>query len=337
MTIITTINNEKLNNKIKEKFSLIYEEKEEKIFELLKNNKKINNILINENIIKKYSFEEFINNLLKINKKIKIFIIFENKINNNKIEFLINKKIFNYYFNDEILIEELIENIFNKNNKIINNNFYKIKEKLKYKNINKFKIFNIFKLNNNNKINLNNKENCKIICVCGPPCVGKTSYIINGANKNKSKRILLIDMDEENKNLFLYYKNKKENKNIKINLINILIKNNKNINNLFNELKNKFDLIILDNNLKNNFNINKKIFNNIDELLFLIEPNIFGINSSNKLLEKLILKYGVEKNKIKIIINKNNKYSIDKNILNNIYYDYEIIKTIKYNKKYFLL
>jgi len=333
MKIISTINNEKLNIKINEKISLIYEKNEEKILKLLNEDKKINNILISENIIKIYFFEEFINKILKINKKIKLFIIFENKNNNKeKINYLIKNKINNYYFNNEILIEELVLNIFNEN---------KIKKKLIHK----------FKEKINNKINIFKKiiknkefksEKTKIICICGAKGVGKTTSIIKNFRYilRKFKKVLFIDMDEKNKNLYIYFNNKIENKfnkKIEIKLINNLFKNNKNINNIFINLKNIYNLIIIDNNLENNFNINKKILNNIDEIFFFIEPNLFGINNANKLLEKLILKYCVEKNKIKIIINKNNMYSINKNILNKIYSDYEIIKTIKYSKKYFLV
>ena len=61
------------------------------------------------------------------------------------------------------------------------------------------------------------------------------------------------------------------------------------------------------------------------------------ISKTIKYIESLLNKYYIEKNKIKIIFNKNCKYSISLSVLREIFNEYEILGTINYDEKYNLL
>lgn len=79
---------------------------------------------------------------------------------------------------------------------------------------------------------------------------------------------------------------------------------------------------------ENNKNINNVIFENSDFNIIMIEGNLIGINKYKNYIEK--------NNDIKnknIVINKKDKYSIDKNLLNKVF-DFYILGEIKYQSIY---
>ena len=61
------------------------------------------------------------------------------------------------------------------------------------------------------------------------------------------------------------------------------------------------------------------------------------ISKSKKILERYISRYLIEKEKIYILFNKYNKYSIDENLLKKIFFEFNSIGKIKFNNKYNLL
>ena len=61
------------------------------------------------------------------------------------------------------------------------------------------------------------------------------------------------------------------------------------------------------------------------------------ISKSKKILERYINRYLIEKEKINILFNKYNKYSIDENLLKKIFFEFNFIGKIKFNNKYNLL
>ena len=87
-------------------------------------------------------------------------------------------------------------------------------------------------------------------------------------------------------------------------------------------------MVLIDIGSENNEKINKIIFDNSDLNILLIESNLIGINKFKNYLEK----NNYIKN-LNIIINKKDKYCIDKNIINDIF-NYNILGEIKYNDIY---
>lgn len=369
--IITAINNPIINEKLKkEKIEVIGKDIQYKegILEILENNKEINFILIDEKLPGEIKNDELINKIKKINKNIEIifFIKKENKknviINENKIikdEKIKSKiKIVDYekeikiesflnfiLYGEEILGKEYEENYTNRID-IINE---KIEKYDKNQNI-------TISVNGDSAVGKKmttlrlslylNKYNNKILIIDLNTKSHKTlSTIFNKKEnsktlkKNNNKKIKNIVNTLKNKNL--KYENKEMgrkiilknkiiiNKNISLITYNklIKIKRIKNIGKYYN-----FIFIVLSENNKNN--INKKIIENSNLNLLILEDNILGIDKLKKIIEK---NYNNNLKNTKIIINKNNKFSIDKNIIKNIFNNLEIIGKIKYTEIYNLL
>ena len=371
MNIITALNNPKLSKKIKEKtnFNIIGTDIQYKegIIEMLEKNGEIEIAIISENLPGESSFKELIEKIKAINKNIELIVILKEEKEDLK-NYLIAKGIFDVYLNNEISIEELIEKI-NEKNKIkkeieINEEIKQLKkiilEKNK-KNINikiiKNKLNNIIKKINKNKQVKKEKINKKIISVIGTGGVGKSSFCTIFAKLFNNKRILIIDFDILNSSInsiFGIKKKRTKNNNIKFNndIKKLIVKVDKNIemlcatkilvdekykrikeefSNVLLELRSKYDLIIIDNSSECFFEYTKEILNKSDDIFFLVEPNIIELKKSRNLLDIYINKWKIKKEKINIIFNKINNYSINKNISKNILKNIKIIGNIKLN------
>ena len=253
---------------------------------------------------------------------------------------------------------EIIKDIKNKN---IIRIFYKNEIKIE-----QLKKYNQIKNNNENNKEPNNKKiKNKTIIFFGERQVGK-SIIILGITKSlekNNKKILLIELNKKESDLlFMLSKNEnnRENTNLKIKeqkikkykktnknyfykknikiIQNLIVNINKNtgiisykkiINlNIIKKLEKKYDYIFIEiDSEKNNFK-NKKLIKNIDKKILIIRSNILGIKNAKKIIDKN------EINRYKIIINNYNNYSIDKNIIKNIFKENKIISKIKYNQEY---
>lgn len=167
---------------------------------------------------------------------------------------------------------------------------------------------------------------------------GKTIFAVVLGLLIKSKKTLIIDLDE-NKNItkILNVQNRtndlkevKFNKKIYVLNLNKKICNKEEAEEIVKKIKNKYEKIIIDssNDFLNDF------VKNIDINIFLTEPNLIEINKTREMLEKYIYQLNIEKNKIKIIFNKYNKYSINYNILKNIFAEFNILGKINLNNKY---
>lgn len=365
-SILTAIANPVLNEKLKQinEFKINYNDiqYQEGVIEILKK-EKIDILILSEILPGEYNIKDFILEIKKLNKEIEIIIFLENKKENLEM-FLKTNGIFNIYYNNEIDFSNIIKNIKKENknieliNKIIKENYLIKNEKRNLKKIkNKLnKIINKFKKTKKlNKIKNNNFKN-KIILVTGSHGVGKSIFIINLAFNLKNKKILIIDLDIINNSIhtLLGIKNKKikninkiENLiikyNKKIDIINFsqIIKNNllekENINKYFELLKNKYDYILIDSSLECLKNENKKLLKNNFLNIFLIEPNLIEIKKSINILNIFEREWNIKKEKINIVFNKFNIYSINFKILKNIFSNYKIIGKINFNINYNLL
>lgn len=343
MSILTAIGKTELKNKLEKNGYNVFEfdlQYQEAVIDVLNKNKEIDIMFLNSLLPGEMTIYEFINKIRKINPKIKIIIILE-KENEELISFLNSKNIFDIFYNNKIKIEELINLnlIKNKNNEKNKNLINKkiINKKLKYKKIIN-KIINFKKIKTYKK---NNNKNNKIINIIGPPGSGKTIFTIIFSLLIKNKKILIIDLDE-NKIIskILGIKNDKNfleeiqyNKHIFVLNLNKKICTEKEAKNIFFEKIKKFDKIILD------YSGDKLEFpkEKGDLYICLTEPNFIQINKTKEILESYIFKYNMDPNKIKLIFNKHNFYSIDMNLLKNIFYKFNIIGKIKLNNKYNLI
>lgn len=354
--IITAMNNPKINDELKNEknIELICKDifYKEGILEILENEININYIIINSELPGEIKLNNLIEKIIEKNEKIKIIILIKKENKNNFYKIKNDKKDIK---NNNI---EIIKDIKNKNIiRIFYNNEIKIEQLKKY---------NQIKNNNENKKEINNKKlKSKTIIFLGERQVGK-SIIILGITKSlekNNKKILLIELNKKESDLlFMLSKNEnnRENTNLKIKeqkikkykktnknyfykknikiIQNLIVNINKNtgiisykkiINlNIIKKLEKKYDYIFIEiDSEKNNFK-NKKLIKNIDKKILIIRSNILGIKNAKKIIDKN------EINRYKIIINNYNNYSIDKNIIKNIFKENKIISKIKYNQEY---
>ena len=374
MRILTALQNPEINRILKEQTNYNVVENDiqyqEGIIEILEKNNKINLIIISELLPGNIGIKETINKIKEFNSDIEIILILENK--NSKIkEFLIQKNIKSIFYNNQITIDELINNIKQKEEKTsqieINKEIEILKEmilenkknkKSKTNKIEKIKIKIKKEIIRLKEIILRktgetiNRKNA-IISIVGAAGVGKSVFISLFSKNIKNKKILIIDFDIFNKSLDLIFgydaQKQKEKTIIKIsNNIDLLSKieiffaeNNyleKNkIKNILNNFSKKYDLIIIDNTSEYSCNYTKEILINSDEIIFLTDANLIELHKTKKILEKYINKWKIKKEKIKVVFNKININSINSKILKNLFSDFKILGKINFSSKYNLI
>ena len=201
---------------------------------------------------------------------------------------------------------------------------------------------------------------------------GKSIATVNIANllKENNFKVLIIDFDVLNNCLHTLLnvdkypeiikekvqKNDLKNNKIKVNELVININDNidliSGINLLFDnkykissskikdileELKQYYDYIIVDNTSECFFDYTKNIIENSDFNIYLLEANLLEIKKAKKLLEIYTNEWKISNEKINILINKYDRYSIKENSIKNIFYGYKIIGKINFNRKYISL
>ena len=346
MKIITAIGNQEISKKIKENgiadiinTDIQYQEA---VIEIIEKNKDINLLILSSILPGELNIYEFINIIKYKNPNLEIIIILEKE--NEKLEkFIVGKGINNIYYNNKITFNEILEKINEiKNKNIINNKINKLEEIILEKNKKKYlnKVKNkINYLKNKNKINKNKIKNKKIITIIGAPKVGKSIFSIILSLNIKNKKILLIDFNiEKNDIKKIIGKKIKNQKNIKHNINkwkknihfftiskddyykNILEEEIK-IENFLEELLEIYDYIIID---IGDIDKNKRVIEKSEKIIILVEANLLGISETRTILEKIVNKQKNQKDKIKIIFNKQTITSIKRCILNKMFSDFEI-------------
>ena len=352
--IITAMNNPKINEELKKEknVELICKDifYKEGILEILEKEININYIIINSELPGEIKLNNLIEKIIEKNEKIKIIILIKKE---NKNLYKIKNEKNNLKNNTKNNIE-IIQDIKNKNIiKIFYNNEIKIEELKKY---------NKIKNNNKNNTEKNNKKiKNKTIIFLGERQVGKSITIlgITKALEKNNKKILIIELNKKESDLiFIFLKNKKiinlkmkkqkikkykkinkkyfYKNNIKI-IQKLIININKNIDiisykklinlNIIKKLEKNYDYIFIEINSEKNNLKNKKIIKKINEKILIIRPNILGIKNTKKIIEKNKI------NNYKKIINNYNNYSINKEIIKNIFKEEQIIGKIKYNQE----
>ena len=387
--IITAINNPELNNEIKKEKNLKIINKDiiykEGIIEKEEEKKEINLIIINYDLPGKIEIEDLVNKIKKINEKIELIFILE-KEDIEKEQKLKKLNIKNIYYNNEINKEKLIQ-IIKKENKNKEEELQKEIRELKKiieenKKVNKSrKIKNKIekKVENNIEKNLlkkrikktENKDN-KI----------ENAIIINENEKNegsfiikklatkaikKNKKILIININLENKIIqdifnkkniekiidkkIKYIENSKQkninkkienalfvkiNENIKL-ITGLKYYKNKNeeyyINKIINIIqknsKKYYLIIIYFLNKKENVELKKELNKKIEKNIFIISNNYIEI----KELKKELRKYNFLENKNTYIFlkkeNNNKNNTINSSIIKNIFKKEKITTKLK--------
>ena len=361
--VITAINNPILNDKLLNcknikvlKNDIQYKEG---ILEILELEKNIDILILSENLPGEINLIEL---LLKIKKNdIKIFIILETE-NDELKNTLFDYGIKNIYYNDKITIDELVKIIEKEtieSNEELKNEIEKLKEIInekEYSNerkrtkfykgrITKNIIYIYKKLSKKHEKN-STKNDKKIIIFCGNYNSGK-SIILAFFTKilfKKSKKNLVINFNEKNNDIFFILdkrNNEEKNENLcgKIDVIDgkIFVESGKFNKDKFKKFHANYDSSYIENYFENDNEVEQEILKISNKIIFLSQTNLLEISKSKKILERYINRYLIEKERINILFNKYNKYSIDENLLKKIFFEFNIIGKIKFNNKYNLL
>lgn len=272
------------------------------VIETIESNENIDYLLLNENLPGE-NLNEFINKIEKI-QPIKI-ILFVDKIKKEQNQF--QNQIYKIYENGEVTLEEIKKIIKEENYTYeLEQEIRNLKRIIEEKNKEKEKSI----LNKLIKIEKEKEyqKQGKVISIAGFGSFFKTRFIIDLINGIKNKQVILINMDvldyEKEDNLKTSLKD-----NIKIERASkILFHNNKTITKdelakKINQYKKQYDYIIVNNSAECFFELNKRILNEADKILFVIEKNIKDIKISNNLLKIYENNWKVDTKKIDIVLN----------------------------------
>ena len=239
-------------------------------------------------------YKEGILEFLEKNNDVDILILYENLAGEINIINLINKiKIINNEINIFCILENKNDVLENLlKNENIKNIFY----------INEININDFVEKIKNSKIN-NNDKLIEEINLLKSIINKKDEELVKYKNNNLQKRKLIIIIGEKNVGKTTITDNLK---------------------NIFNE-KNKYDFKEL------NINNYLEVKNNAYKIIFITERKVDKIKLCKKIIKILIEQNNINEEKINIIFNKVNNYSINKNISRKILKNIKIIGNIKLN------
>ena len=359
MKAITAIGSDVINKKLKETKSyrvvgkdIIYQEG---IFEILDVIKDINVILISDNLPGSFTFEELIKKIKEKYEKIEI-IVFLDIYNEYKINFLNSFGIFKIYDlkNPKLFYMTLGQSSVEEIQDFKDSLYEKIKNnKTEIHNDEERRIEKIGEEENNNLYGNYKFRKSKIIAIEGNPGAGKSimACLFSKMISEKNKKVLLVctNTRENIPNTILGLK--KENginkykkfdiytyTSVKKRYDNKLLINEEkqNIIELFICFIQNYDYIVIDidkvNDINNDFIKISYEYSNL--IIYICEPNLIGVTKTKGFIEsndKEVIK------KIKILLNKVNKYQIKEYILKNIFNPIQIIGKVNYNEKIDLL
>lgn len=340
MKIITAIGDPYLNDELKkyENLDVLCRDiqYQDGIIEIMLEREEIDLLIISDLLIGKCDFKTLINKILEIKKDLKIIVFLKEK--NDDIEQFLNVKkiykIYNFSQEDYICFFESFNKNEQKNNLEINNEISELKAII---------------LKNNSKIKEKYKKS-KLLIFDGESGVGKTclSVLFSRYLSSQNKKVLIIELENSIEKIL---KIKKEENNVKNILKNIqpvekqlyllsdfsIILNKLNslnvyeIEKMMEKIRNEFEYIILDFSKNTFIKYEKYLLKNSEDIIFIIEGDFLSLSKSLKTLEVYEKDFKISKNKIKIIINKLNKYSLKKADLEEYFYDYFCILNVYYN------
>lgn len=169
------------------------------------------------------------------------------------------------------------------------------------------------------------------------------------------KKTLLIDFDIFNSSINLMYKVLKYNKNVtacelKENIIEVskyehllcatdMIFSDENtidyinMEKILEEFRGKYDQIIIDTTSDVKYKYLSKILNLADDIVFTVVPNITELKKAINIYEVFREDFKIPLEKIKLVINKQSKYSVDNLIVQKMFGIKKLSGKMKYDEK----
>lgn len=337
--ILVAIGNEDIKRKIDEKYGkrVYYHDisYKEDVIDYLEKYNKGHIIITRLNLPGNMDYISYIKRLKEINTSNKIIILID-KLNKEDKEVLFANEIFNIIEGNEINID-LIYNQIDIDQKIVYKTIYKnIPENKK-----KIAIFGtngagkslIASLVSKGIAKYTKDEVILITLDTNNPCID----IINNLNcVNFDIEDYLIDIEKDSNNVYKYINRSSSYKNLcYINSNNKVELNNLNLklDNVVKNLSEKFNYVIFD--LSNNIldTSFKQIINLVDEIIFVTNPNYISLRQAKKYLDYICINIGLNNDKIKLVVNKNSKYSLDIKQIKSILKNFNECMNIKYIKE----
>ena len=368
-TIISALGGEFIKNKLEEaKYEVIGDiDNQENLFKCL--NKKSHNVLIlSDSLVGFYSKYGLIKKIRSINKKIKIIVILEEK--DEKFEmYLQENEIEDFFDNGNFTLEDIIsrldeyeesknfQRIFLKTDNKVDEKEEKYLITLSSKNV-----FAVFGNSGSGKSALSylystylgEVSSLKVLLIDFDTEKGDINLYFHLPNRPKdieyelpedknSSLNYLVDMID--KNIFAEYNfekcllSKQETSNVDV------ISGNKSLNICLNTLipryyekilemaKLKYDVIFLDMSSSMFLDSTQFAVCNATDVIFVIEPNMLSIERCKRTLSDVCDNWNIDKKKIKILVNKYKKYSLEKELIKELLKDYEVIGFIPYSEE----
>lgn len=350
--IVVAIGNEQLKNKLEEvfqnelyKYDITYMEG---VIEYLSKKRDYNEhitLITRDNLNGNLTKELYIKQIRLANCNVKIILFTQNLTEKYK-EFLFANEVFNVIEGEEIKIEELIESINNDDKIVYKENNIKLEETTS---------------------SYNTIISKQFISIYGTSGSGK-SYISSEISKLLSKKlkikIAMLDMDIQNPSIDIY-NNLNTTSNILTNIvedidkkrdINEVIEKNlfnvKNISYLTNntsifECQNKFnntyynkiyktcmckyDYVIVDLPSSPFIDIVEYTLNLSSVIFFVVNPNYISMRQASKYLELMTKLWTISKDNIHIIINKNQRNSLELEQIKSFFSGYDIVSIVNFH------
>ena len=330
------------NKEIKEKLDKKYGERvynfdisiKEDVLEFLKNTTNDYIVITTLNLLGNISNEEYIEKLRDLNSNNKIIVLVDNLTNQNK-KMLLANEVFNIIEGNEINLD-LIYNMIEKDEKVIYKTIYINKEISKKKRkivvfgtggagksfISYFLATAIAKYTNEGVVlDTYDIQNPSIDVISN---LSSYDYNINN---------FLKDILEDNYkiNNYILKDNKYKNLSYLVKNMETIIPNCENISfkNVINIVSNNYNYTIVD---LPSFSLSSSISEMLylaTDIIFVLNPNYISLKKKKKYLEYISNILGIEKTKIKIVINKESDYSLDINQIKSALKEYKNVTKIK--------
>lgn len=343
--IITALGNNRLNEELRKtnKYEIVAKDVSytEGILEILEEFPKVDMIIISEILEGELSFKELINEIIRIRENVDIIVFVEEKTPELQ-NFLFRNGIYKIYSNNEIEIDKFIESLQDKS-----------EEKVEFLTQ---ELTEIRKHINKEFQKANFEARGKIIALTGTYNSGKSTLacVLAKEYANLNKKTLIIDFDIYNSSISTLLKVQKYNNkgtafNIKAQTIHIgenqdvicamdLLFNNDNtvdymnLEEMLQDFRIEYDIIIIDTTSNYQYKYLSRILNDANYILYCTVPSVVELEKSVNLLEVLLEDFKINKNKLKIILNKVNTVSVDKEMISKKMEEIVVSGIINYDK-----
>ena len=105
-------------------------------------------------------------------------------------------------------------------------------------------------------------------------------------------------------------------------------------NKILDKAKQLYDFIFIDTSSNIFLDSTQFALTIANKVIFVTEANNVCINRTQRLFNEVYKAWGIDENKLQIVINKANKYSVEKTIVREIFDKYKILSFINYDEKY---